>query len=184
MWGQDAACLLWVQSLICVLLRLTLLCCMKYPLTRDCFMVKIYHRADSRLAPSQWETSLQCNAVSYWPSANLESALYYLKSRLSLVSDITGNTMRPTGKPGSQATLTAIRQSTRGVHTIGSPTHWPPSAWSLIWLVPHIIGPQIAPIQYPFNWSPNSFVPRCTSFYLPCFHWSPNVTLVTHLSHL
>ena len=31
-------------------------------------------RADSRLAPSQWETSLQCNAVSHWLGANLEWA--------------------------------------------------------------------------------------------------------------
>ena len=33
-------------------------------------------RADSRFAPSQWETSLQSNAVSHWLGANLESALY------------------------------------------------------------------------------------------------------------
>ena len=33
-------------------------------------------RADSRLAPSQWETSLQSNAVSHWMDANLESALH------------------------------------------------------------------------------------------------------------
>ena len=33
------------------------------------------HKADSRLAPSQWETSLQSNAVSHWLGANLESAL-------------------------------------------------------------------------------------------------------------
>ena len=32
-------------------------------------------RADSRLATSQWETSLQSNTVSYWLGANLESAL-------------------------------------------------------------------------------------------------------------
>ena len=32
-------------------------------------------RADFRLAPSQWETSLQCNAVSHWLSENLESEL-------------------------------------------------------------------------------------------------------------
>ena len=32
-------------------------------------------RADSRLAPSQWEMSLQSNAVSYWQGANLKSAL-------------------------------------------------------------------------------------------------------------
>ena len=31
--------------------------------------------ADSRLASSQWETSLQSNAVSHWLDANLESAL-------------------------------------------------------------------------------------------------------------
>ena len=35
------------------------------------------HRADSRLAPSQWETSLQSNGVSDWLDANLESALSY-----------------------------------------------------------------------------------------------------------
>ena len=33
-------------------------------------------RADSRLAPCQWEASLQSNAVSYWLGTNLESALY------------------------------------------------------------------------------------------------------------
>ena len=32
-------------------------------------------RADSRLAPSQWEMLLQSNAVSHWLGANLESAL-------------------------------------------------------------------------------------------------------------
>ena len=35
----------------------------------------IEHRADSRLAPSQWETSLQSNTVYHWLGANLESAL-------------------------------------------------------------------------------------------------------------
>ena len=34
-------------------------------------------RADSRFAPSQWETSLQSNAASHWPGANLELALQY-----------------------------------------------------------------------------------------------------------
>ena len=32
--------------------------------------------ADSMLAPSQWETSLQSNAASHWLGANLESALH------------------------------------------------------------------------------------------------------------
>ena len=31
--------------------------------------------SDSRFAPSQWETSLQSNAVSHWLGAKLESAL-------------------------------------------------------------------------------------------------------------
>ena len=35
------------------------------------------YRADSRLAPSQWETALQSNAISHWLAANLESALKY-----------------------------------------------------------------------------------------------------------
>ena len=32
-------------------------------------------RADSRFAPSQWETALLCNDVSHWLGASLESAL-------------------------------------------------------------------------------------------------------------
>ena len=35
-------------------------------------------QADSRFAPSQWETALLCNDVSHWLSAKLESALYSL----------------------------------------------------------------------------------------------------------
>ena len=36
---------------------------------------KMDGRADSRLAPSQWETLLQSNAVSHWLGTNLELAL-------------------------------------------------------------------------------------------------------------
>ena len=36
------------------------------------------YRADSRLAPSQWETLLQSNTVSHWLGANLGSALNVL----------------------------------------------------------------------------------------------------------
>ena len=35
----------------------------------------VYPRFDSRLAPVQWETSLQSNAVSHWLGSSLESAL-------------------------------------------------------------------------------------------------------------
>ena len=40
---------------------------------RICFFY--INRTDSRLAPSQWETSLQSNAVPHWLGANLESTL-------------------------------------------------------------------------------------------------------------
>ena len=39
------------------------------------FLVQVVGRADSGFALSQWETSLQSNAVSHWLGANLESAL-------------------------------------------------------------------------------------------------------------
>ena len=41
----------------------------------DCQIVSSQVRTDSRIAPSQWETSLQSNAVSHWLGAKLESAL-------------------------------------------------------------------------------------------------------------
>ena len=46
----------------------------------------IHIRADPRLAPSQWETSLQSNAVSHWLGAYLESALHILKVRLKIMN--------------------------------------------------------------------------------------------------
>ena len=39
-------------------------------------------RADSRFAPSQWETALLCNDVSHWLGASLESALSWLSGDL------------------------------------------------------------------------------------------------------
>ena len=46
-------------------------------------------RVDSRLAPSQWKTSLQSSTVSHWLGANLESALYmYNHSCLHVDIDI------------------------------------------------------------------------------------------------
>ena len=51
------------------------------PMVLHCSMVEHqqalwWPSADSRLAPSQWETSLQSNGVSHWLVANLESALW------------------------------------------------------------------------------------------------------------
>ena len=54
-----------------------------------CIIDYIYSRvfqADSRFAPSQWETSLLSNVVSHWLGVNLESALvlYILLSSLTV----------------------------------------------------------------------------------------------------
>ena len=38
------------------------------------------HRADSRLAPNQWETSLQTNTVSHWLGVNLKPSLVFPNS--------------------------------------------------------------------------------------------------------
>ena len=46
-------------------------------------------RADSRFAPSQWETTLQSNAVSQWLGANLESALKLASWQLLIFSDFS-----------------------------------------------------------------------------------------------
>ena len=43
-----------------------------------CSSLALYNRTDSRFAPSQWEMSLQSNAVSYWLGADLESASLYV----------------------------------------------------------------------------------------------------------
>ena len=52
--------------------------------------VNDYFRADTRLAPSQWEMSLQCNVVSHWLGARLESALLFHSQSLA-VDDLMAN---------------------------------------------------------------------------------------------
>ena len=64
-----------------ILLRLICFCTMMTKFGRVHLMYKvnavfIYGRVDSRLAPSQRETSLQSNAISHWLGAHLDSALY------------------------------------------------------------------------------------------------------------
>ena len=47
-------------------------------LRHSCFLIKFCvdrSRVDSRLAPSQWDTPLQNNAVHHWLGGNLQSAL-------------------------------------------------------------------------------------------------------------
>ena len=56
-----------LQFCIFIILRYSSLC------NHDSMLLRAY----SRLAPSQWETSSQSNAVSRWLGANLESALLF-----------------------------------------------------------------------------------------------------------
>ena len=53
------------------------------------------HRADSRLAPSQWETALLCNDVSHWLGTSLESALRHLKQQLAFLTHLGLNQISP-----------------------------------------------------------------------------------------
>ena len=54
-------------------------CILQLPIEPHSIFQKIYDimkiRADSRFAPSQWETPLLCNDVSNWLGASLESVL-------------------------------------------------------------------------------------------------------------
>ena len=45
---------------------------------------KVCSRAYTRFAPSQWETVLLCNEVSYWLGVSLESALFWVCSSPAL----------------------------------------------------------------------------------------------------
>ena len=66
--SQNTGILVVLASLCCGLYSITLFWTLYFGL---CYNT----RADSRLAPSQWETSLQSNAVSHWLGTNLESVL-------------------------------------------------------------------------------------------------------------
>ena len=50
------------------------------------FIDKHIGRADSRFAPSRWETALLCNAISHWLGASLESALHLFPMVQSIIS--------------------------------------------------------------------------------------------------
>ena len=47
------------------------------------------YRADSRFAPSQWETALLCNAICHWLGAHLESTLQYILWQLMSAGHLT-----------------------------------------------------------------------------------------------
>ena len=71
--------LLKTKSSWCQLCHYNLSCCQWKVGITTTFHFSRYpcmFRTYSRLVPSQWEMSLQSNAVSYWLGANLESALH------------------------------------------------------------------------------------------------------------
>ena len=69
-------------------LGLNVLRCLKWPF--DCFNKDKHNciKADSRFAPSQWETALLCNNVSHFLGASLESALCMNASLFSSAQDL------------------------------------------------------------------------------------------------
>ena len=68
---------------------------------------RCYLRADSRFAPSQWETALLCNDVSHWLVASPESTLLFYWKNNTSVWHYAGFSSKLTNRPNSQ-----IRQCT------------------------------------------------------------------------
>ena len=71
-------------------------------------------RADSRFAPSQWETALLCNDVSHWLDANLESVLNWYNTIFSLRTKSMSWTLPPCSKMWYQSHLCPIKVSQQG----------------------------------------------------------------------
>ena len=53
----------------------------------------VYCRTDYRLAPSQWETSLQSSTVSHWLGRHLEAALYWTCVHAKPISNTLKHTL-------------------------------------------------------------------------------------------
>ena len=72
----------WISNLIPQLIMDVIIypCWKGPPVSTPC---NIHNRANSRLAPSQWEMSLQSNAISRWLGANLKSAQHKTKHTLT-----------------------------------------------------------------------------------------------------
>ena len=66
-------------------------------------------RADSWLAPSQWKTPLQSNAVSHWLGANLKSTLGVLSVRIQLFRS-NSNVTKPFNYPLSQFSRNLLKR--------------------------------------------------------------------------
>ena len=90
-------------------------------------------RADSMLAPSQWETSLQSNTVTHWLGTNLESALMSFYFQPSVVGAGEWLTWQET-KAAIRRLLTkgvefciqegSIDEADRLQYTMSGESHW------------------------------------------------------------
>ena len=85
--------------------------------------VLFINRVDSRLAPSQWETTLHSNGVSQWLGANQESALYQHLTSMSLICRTCGH-VESFPKYKFQVLITAIAAKARIILILW--TYWYP----------------------------------------------------------
>ena len=80
-------------------------------------------RADSRLAPSQWEMALQSNAVFHWLGANLESALCLYWFRWWHVTWLAPD-QYPHYRPGQARTVGTCNLVLAGAHLGENDMYW------------------------------------------------------------
>ena len=90
-----------------------------------------YYRADSRLSPSQWETSLQSNAISHWLGAILESALYYPTPEVNGTECKLAHPLPPTTNPASIIIIPPppTPPPTHPIHLTCCWSSWQPRSW-------------------------------------------------------
>ena len=90
-----------------------------------------------KLAPSQWETSLQSNAVSHWLGTNLESALLACIPTFQLITSKWASelsNLQETQKREYREWVMNVHEDTQT--TAGTPTYvWVTEAWNESWII-------------------------------------------------
>ena len=76
-------------------------------------------RADSRLAPSQWQTSLQSNSVSHWLGATLEWALNYQWRWTHIWKNTANETISINDKADLYQNINALRHTIFDLEMMG-----------------------------------------------------------------
>ena len=122
--------------------------------------MQIMSRADSRLVPNQWETSLLSNAVSHWLGANLESASMSHNSRCYTSMIFLTCNLRPFSFYG-WARSQPMKENV--AHGTSSLIGWELAQW-LIEHVPSVIADSVNPVDV---------VKRLTLFFISyCYSFS------------